>query len=88
MICSILHNFVTSVLVLVVLVGMMVLLLGVNRMFRQGIDEPEADAAERLKKDIEHEDDVITPHSLFHAFLGRGASRMSQRRNYQSRTRK
>ncbi len=67
---------------------MMALLLGMNRMFRHGTEEPESDTAARLKRDIEREDDVITPQSVFHAFLGRGASRISQRRNYQSRTRK
>lgn len=88
MICTLLHTFVTTVLVLVVLVGMVTLLLGVNRMFHTGIEERERDDAERLKKDLESEDNVITPHSVFHPFLGRESPRMNQRRHCQSRIRK
>lgn len=60
---------------------MVALLLGVNRMFRHDGGEPDSEATEQLKHDIEREDDVITPQSVFHAFLVRGAARISRRRN-------
>lgn len=88
MICLIQHIFMTSVLVLIVLIGMVALLMGVNRMFHQSIDNPEKGTADNLRHDIEDEESVIPPQSVFHPFLSRGASRIDRFRHYKSQNQK
>lgn len=53
-----------------ILVGMIMLLLGIHRLFNSHeFDNPQETS--RLKKDIEERKNVISGHSIFHQFLAR-----------------
>lgn len=52
---------------------MVMLLLGIRRLFNtKEFDRPEE--TERLKRELDGKQDVISGNSVFHDFLGRGAA--------------
>lgn len=76
MIASAIYILLQIIALIAILVGMVMLLLGIRRLFNtMEFDRPEE--TERLKSEIERKHDVISDNSVFHEFLARGAARRS-----------
>lgn len=57
-----------SILVLIVIIGMLVLLASV-RLLTHPIESTDTKETDQMRKELESDEDVITPHSVFHKFL-------------------
>lgn len=66
------------VFVLLILVGMALVLLGINHYLLK----PEENDMDRLRKDIEETDDVISKDSIFHTFLVRDRRGDKEKRSH------
>lgn len=70
MIISVMHIVIQVLIVFAILVGMVLLLLAINRLSNhKEFDDPEETA--ELKHDLHHKIDVISNSSVFHKFLAR-----------------
>lgn len=68
------YTLLRLVAVAVMLLAMIVLLLGINRLFHNdlNIDNSETN---KFKKEVKESDEVITPHSVFHDFITKDKDR-------------
>lgn len=61
------------ILVLIIILGMIVLLLGINHLSHND-DSISEEETEKLKSELTKESRVISPRSVFHRFLARSDS--------------
>ncbi len=78
--------FLKGAAVVLIIVGMIVILLGINHYGpagRQTLDDRDTD---KLRHDVENKQEVITRHNLFHQFLSPSSDRVKQKnvRHYNS----
>ncbi|MDE6409376.1 MAG: hypothetical protein K2K81_03910 [Muribaculaceae bacterium] len=57
-------------LVLIILVAMVMILLGINRLFTGSL-QTEEEETNQLRNDVNDKDDVLTSQNVFRKFLGR-----------------
>ncbi len=68
---TILITILRAVFVLLILVGMAVVLLAINHYLLN----PQENDTDRLKRDVEENDNVISKDSIFHTFLVRDSEK-------------
>lgn len=56
--------------VVLMLLAMIVLLLGINRLFHRDLEIGD-DETRKFRRELKDSDEVITPHSVFHDFITR-----------------
>ncbi|MCM1290311.1 MAG: hypothetical protein NC201_02305 [Prevotella sp.] len=78
---AILIFIIRLVLVLLILVGMVMVLLGINHFLLRS-DTDERQETERLRRDVKNKDYVISRYSLFHMFLAREHKSASRKQLY------
>lgn len=64
------HIVVQTVIVVVLLGAMVLLLLGIGKLFHPA-DRSTKQAADDLRRQLKEKDTVISPENLFHGFLAR-----------------
>ena len=57
--------------VVVILAAMLMILLGIGHLF-SGNFHSDSEETEKLRQDVENNEDVVSPRSLFYEFLGGG----------------
>lgn len=80
--------FLKGAAVVLIIVGMIVILLGINHYGpagRRALDDRDTD---KLRHDVENREEVITRHNLFHQFLSPERDRARQRAVHRVTTRK
>lgn len=85
MILGALHTLVSAVLVVLILIGMLAMLVGMQRVVSPWQDSSDVHAR-RLRHDVEGREEVITTDSVFRQFLARDASRRPIRHRFGSAT--